>query len=93
MSRSLPARPSLRQLQIQAKELARDLNQSHPEALGRLRRHHPHHLKPAEDAIPEGGFQLHEAQLVIAREYGFESLAETAGAPRPCDPAPSRRGG
>jgi len=73
MSQPLPARPSLRQLQIQAKELAREFKQSHPEALTRLRRHHPLYLKLAEGAIPEGGFHLHDAQLVIALEYGFES--------------------
>lgn len=73
MSKPLPAQPSLRQLQIQAKELARELEQSHPEALVRLRQHHPHYLKLAEGVRPEGGFHLHDAQLVIAREYGFQS--------------------
>jgi len=73
MSKPLPAQPSLRQLQIQAKELARELKQSQPEALARLKRHHPHYLKLAEGAVPEGGFHLHDAQLVIAREHGFES--------------------
>ena len=41
MTKSLPAQPSLRQLQIQAKELAKALNRSQPAALERIRKHHP----------------------------------------------------
>jgi len=73
MSNPLPAQPSLRQLQIQAKELAGGLKQSRPEALDRLRRNHPHYRNLGDAVVPEGVLKLHDAQLVIAREYGFES--------------------
>jgi ankyrin repeat protein len=76
MSKSLPARPSLRQLQIQAKELAKELGQAQPDALARLRKHHPRYLKLEEGQTPEAGLQLSDAQWVIAREHGFESWAK-----------------
>ena len=65
----LPARPSLEQLRKQAKDLLRHYRAGDQAALSRIRARHPH---PRRD--PK--FTLADAQLVIAREYGFESWAK-----------------
>ena len=59
----LPARPSLEQLRKQAKELLRRHRAGDPAAVERFRTH------GHESAEPD----LAAAQLVLAREYGFES--------------------
>ena len=70
---SLPDRPDLHQLRIQAKELKRALVAGEQEALDRLLESHPKFTgRPAERA--EGWtFTLRDAQVTIARELGFES--------------------
>jgi ankyrin repeat protein len=76
--RELPARPNLDQYKKQAKDLARDCALSIPEALTRITRHHPrlHHLQPAN--LQPTHVSLTDAQLVIAREHGFESWPKFA---------------
>jgi ankyrin repeat protein len=64
VSASLPAAPSLEQLRKQAKELARAHRAREQAAVARVRAHHPHPAEP---------LKLSDAQLVIAREYGFPS--------------------
>ena len=66
---SLPARPSLEQLRKQAKELLKGYRADDPAAVVRFQSHHPH-------ATPEKGIALADAQLVLAREYGFPSWAK-----------------
>jgi len=66
VERSLPPNPSLDQQRKLAKELARDVRAGDSEALGRVRKHLPD--KPR--------LTLADAQLVLAREYGFRSWAE-----------------
>jgi hypothetical protein len=61
-ARELPARPSLDSLRKQAKRLARDAAAGHPEAVARVRAQLP------RTALP---LSHRDAQLVIAREYGF----------------------
>jgi Ankyrin repeats (many copies) len=68
--KQLPARPSLEQYRKQAKELARACRDNDADALARIRMHHP---KP-----PGGRVALADAQLVIAREHGFESWPKFA---------------
>src|SRR5262245_23881906 len=60
--KSLPARPSLESLRKQAKRLARDCAAGDATAMARARAH-----------LPQGELPLTQrnAQLVIAREYGF----------------------
>ena len=60
--KSLPARPSLESLRKQAKKLARDVAAGGAEAIARARVH-----------LPQADLPLTErnAQLVIAREYGY----------------------
>jgi hypothetical protein len=61
-SKSLPVRPSLESLRKQAKKLARDIAAGDAAAIARARAH-----------LPDVKFPLTQrnAQLVIAREYGF----------------------
>jgi ankyrin repeat protein len=64
----LPATPSLEMQQKRAKELLRAASAGEPQALARVRALHP--TPPAA-----GELTLADAQLVIARGYGFESWA------------------
>jgi len=61
-SRSLPARPSLESLRKQAKKLARDIAAGDAAAIARARAHLPNVDLPLTQR---------NAQLVIAREYGY----------------------
>jgi hypothetical protein len=72
-SKSLPARPSLESLRKQAKKLARDLAAGEAAAIARARVHLPNVAPPLTQR---------NAQLVIAREYGFDGwrdLTEEVG--------------
>ena len=60
--RDLPARPSLDSLRKQAKKLARDVAAGNSEAIARV------HTQLPRRALP---LSNRDAQLVIAREYGF----------------------
>ena len=66
--RSLPERPSVEQLRKQAKELLRDYRDGDRAAADRFRAHHPR-------AAADKSVALADAQLVLAREYGFPSWA------------------
>src|ERR1700741_3236883 len=61
-ARDLPARPSLDSLRKQAKRLARDAAAGNDEAIARV------HAQLPRAALP---LSNRDAQLVIAREYGF----------------------
>jgi hypothetical protein len=61
--KSLPARPSLESLRKQAKKLARDVAAGDAAALARVRAHLPSVDPPLTQR---------NAQLVIAREYGYD---------------------
>src|SRR3989442_463870 len=61
-ARDLPARPSLDSLRKQAKKLARDVAAGNGEAIARV------HAQLPRCALP---LSNRDAQLVIAREYGF----------------------
>ena len=64
----LPARPSLAQLRKRAKELLRDYRDNSSAAVARFRAH------GARSSVEAA--KLADAQLVIAREYGFSSWAK-----------------
>ena len=70
MSKSLPSRPSLEQLRNQAKDLRKQFLADEPTAVERVRA-----ACPDLTAKNKEEFRLHNAQLVIAREYGFASWA------------------
>ncbi len=68
--KSLPARPSLESLRKQAKKLAHDIAAGDAGAIARARGHLPHvHLPMTQ----------RNAQLVIAREYGFAGWQDLTG--------------
>ena len=60
--KALPARPSLGSLHKQAKRLARDIADGTADAIARARAHLPH---------ADATVSLRDAQLVVAREYGY----------------------
>lgn len=66
-ARDLPARPSLDSLRKQAKKLARDAAAGNDEAIARV------HAQLPRAALP---LSSRDAQLVIAREYGFAGWAD-----------------
>jgi ankyrin repeat protein len=74
-SAQLPSRPSLQLLT----NLARGLRKAHqagdPVALGRLKTHHPRFKDWPDEKIATSAISLRDAQLVIAREHGFEHWA------------------
>ena len=76
--KELPARPNLEQYRKQAKDLTRHCVLGHPDALARARKHHPrlHNLAESDPAARQ--MSLTVAQLVIAREHGFESWPKFA---------------
>ncbi len=73
---SLPPRPSLEQLKKQAKELLGAHKSSDPEVCSRLRDSLPRLSKSSDAQVLKAKVSLRDAQLVIAREYGFENWRE-----------------
>src|SRR5262245_13115855 len=73
MPKSLPSRPSLEQLKNQAKDLLKESKAGDPAALKRFTQHHPNASHTGKALQGEPSFSLSDAQLVIAREYGFAS--------------------
>jgi hypothetical protein len=76
MQNSLPARPSLEQLKKLANELVKNHQEKQPAALALIRRHLPAMSGKSEQEIAGQSFALHDAQSVIARQYGFASWNE-----------------
>jgi ankyrin repeat protein len=83
-ARSLPACPSLEQYKKQAKDLVkvfkavRARKSGDPEAIQRIQKHHARLGELSEAEIRNAKFALADAQLVIAREHGFESWPKFA---------------
>jgi ankyrin repeat protein len=76
--RKLPARPNLEQYKNQAKDLAKSFPLGAPDAVARVKRHHPRFHKLTEPEIRKAKLTRTDAQLVIAREHGFESWPKFA---------------
>ncbi|HEX5322263.1 MAG TPA: ankyrin repeat domain-containing protein [Capsulimonadaceae bacterium] len=72
-TKTLPERPNLGHLKYQARDLLAAASAGDPSAVQRLIDYHPEfaHLSPAQAAAR--AIKLADAQLVIAREYGFTS--------------------
>ena len=75
-TRTLPPRPSLDQLKIQANELHRAHGDRSPSAAGRVAAHHPEMKGWPAQAVLDRPLALADAQLVVAREYGFRNWGE-----------------
>jgi ankyrin repeat protein len=71
--RQLPPSPSLDHLKYQAKDLQRGLREREPEVAQRLREFHPNFDTAMDAGIFSAKLSLADAQLTIAREYGFTS--------------------
>ena len=69
MPKSLPARPNLEHLKNQAKDLLKQYLAAEPAAVERVRQVHP----KSRASSAKKAFRLHDAQLVVALEYGFTS--------------------
>ena len=74
-SRSLPPRPSLVQLKIQADELRRAHRQGELSAAARIVANHPRWKGLTLQAALDRPLALADAQIVLAREYGFDNWA------------------
>jgi hypothetical protein len=70
---SLPQKANIDHLKYQAKDLLTALAARDPQAAQRIREFHPRLDKAADAVIFDTKLKLSDAQLVIAREYGFPS--------------------
>ena len=75
-TRTLPPSPSLHQLKIQANELRRAHRNRDPSAAGRISAHHPERKGWPPQAVFDKPLALADAQLVVAREYGFRNWSD-----------------
>ena len=75
VSRGLPAQPHLDVPKQQSRDLLKQCKAKSPDALDRVRRQHPKFYTADNDVISTG-IKLSDAQLVIAREYGFSSWTQ-----------------
>src|ERR1700730_13367704 len=73
----LPVRPRLEQYKKQAKEFVKARKSGDPGALRRIENHHPRAGRLLGSDTPSA-FARADAQLVIAREHGFESWPKFA---------------
>ena len=78
VSKPLPASPSLEQYKKQAKELLKSCRAADTEAIRRVKANHPRFNKLSEVDLRNTKLALADAQLVIAREHGFESWPKFA---------------
>lgn len=73
--RALPSNPHLVHLKYQAKDMLKAQAARDPRAAQRLREFHPRFHRSTDHEIFAAGLSLSDAQLAIAREYGFSSWA------------------
>jgi hypothetical protein len=74
-TKQLPANPSLDHLKHQAKDFIRQHTLREPSSAQRLREFHPSLRRATDREIFSSHLTLSDAQLAIAREYGFASWA------------------
>ncbi len=74
----LPAHANLEQYKKQAKDLLKAYRSADVETIRRVKRNHPRFEKLSEPGFQITKFALADAQLVIAREHGFESWPKFA---------------
>src|SRR6202165_3324750 len=73
--RRLPSNPNLDHLKYQAKDLLREHTTRTPGVAQRIREFHPRLGRATDAEIFDAHLSLTDAQLAIAREYGFPSWA------------------
>jgi ATP-dependent Clp protease adapter protein ClpS/tetratricopeptide (TPR) repeat protein len=69
----LPEKPDLAQERKRAKDLLKALRERRGDAIARLHSHHPGFAGKPSEPLDAAAVKLADAQLVIAREYGFPS--------------------
>ena len=69
---ALPSNPNLAHLKKQAKDLHKAFQASAAEVCALLQQHLPRFAQSSPDEILAAEFSLHDAQHVVAREYGFD---------------------
>ena len=74
--RHLFFRPSFSQLKSQAKRLRQEHRAGFPESAQRIRTRRPKFARMSVAELGDIELTLRDAQLVIAREYGFENWAD-----------------
>lgn len=82
---ALPGNPSLKQLATQAKELRRGVHRGVPGDIAAFAAHHPRGDLLARSEETRRSVTLRDAQLAVARRYGFEgwqALAQSVGRAR-----------
>lgn len=75
MASTLPANPSLERIRADARTLQRAVRAGAADACAMVRDHHP---RP-ETALARAAFALHDAQLTVARRYGFTGWPALVG--------------
>jgi len=78
-TKPVPSHPSLEQYRKQAKDLVKAHQSAAPDAIERIRAFHPAFSGLSTQQAAAHSFQLTAAQLVIAREHGFESWPKFKG--------------
>ena len=73
--RRLPSNPNLDHLKYQAKDLLKERTARSPGAAQRIREFHTRFRRAVDAEIFDAQLSLSDAQLTIAREYGFPSWA------------------
>lgn len=73
--RRLPSNPNLAHLKYQAKDLLKERAAHTPDLAQRFREFHPRFRRSTDPEIFAARIRLSDAQLIIAREYGFPSWA------------------
>jgi hypothetical protein len=73
--RRLPSNPNLDHLKYQAKDLLKGRTAHSPGVAQRIREFHPRFGRATDAEIFDAQLSLSDAQLAIAREYGFPSWA------------------
>ena len=72
-TKMLPTNPSLSHLKSQAKTILQGLESIDPIVCQRIREFHPRFTEFSDAQISVSRFKLSDAQLTVAREYGFAS--------------------
>ncbi len=73
--RRLPSNPNLDHLKHQAKDVLKEHSARTPGVAQRIREFHPRFSRATDAEIFDAQLRLSDAQLIIAREYGFPSWA------------------
>jgi ankyrin repeat protein len=76
--KELPSCPNLEQYKKQAKDLVRAFKSADPHTLQRVEKSHPHADNLLGPGILKAKFALADAQLIVAREHGFDSWPKFA---------------